>query len=322
MSSINLNRLGGSDAHSILHGYPRHPLEVYLRVRREMEVPEEERWEQMVGKVLEAPARTLFEEQQGVKVELSPSQEPKDRPWLRFSPDGTIPAWGCVWECKIHMSPRVRARYGDPGTAEVPPEYATQVQLYMDELDLDEAILTATFGFPPQANYVIPRDKSRGAQIQEALASFWERHVVPGVPPVLNLERAPQRALLELWSKTSGELVPATEATRADVELLRKFKAQMRAAEACTQELEGRIKAAIRDADGLDLGDGDKVTWKIQRGRRSGVEGAYKALADAVNLARMALQQGVPLLPEALPDPAQLLEELAPVGKTRVLRLK
>lgn len=260
---LDLRRLGGSDAGPVLNNSPRHALDVWLRITRDLETPGDAFYRDL-GKWAEPRIVAEVQDLYGVTVEKPATTERGDH--FRFSPDGIIKEWGDLLEVKFR-NPFMRDQYGEPGTDEVPEHEKLQVQFYLEMLDGPETgHLAAAFGGPRPVMYRIDRDKEAGKRIVEAMSAWYERHVVNGEMPAL--DGAASSTLNLIWAKDTGLVVQASPEDELDMRLLRRLKETMDRAKDVKEALEGRIKQKIADGSALE-GREMSMTWKRSRDTKS-----------------------------------------------------
>lgn len=260
---LDLRRLGGSDAGPVLNNSPRHALDVWLRITRDIETPGDAFYRDL-GKWAEPRIVSEIQELYGVTVEKPATTERGDH--FRFSPDGIIKEWGDLLEVKFR-NPFMRDQYGEPGTDEVPEHEKLQVQFYLEMLDGPETgHLAAAFGGPRPVMYRIDRDKEAGKRIVDEMSAWYERHVVKGEMPALG--GAESSLLNRIWTKDTGLVVAATPEDELDMRLLRRLKETMDRAKDVKEALEGRIKQRIADGSVIE-GREMSMTWKRSKDTKS-----------------------------------------------------
>lgn len=171
--------IGGSDVAAILGlSKWRTPLDVYLDKRGERaEQPDNPamRW----GRNLEPVVLAAYAEETGQDV-----RRPEgiiahaDHDWMLANLDGFTDEPRIV-EVK---TARAATGWGEPGTAEVPDDYALQVQHYMAVSGFELADIAVLIGGSDFRIYTVPADRQLQADVIEQLATFWQR-VQDGSPP-------------------------------------------------------------------------------------------------------------------------------------------
>lgn len=196
-------------------------------------------------------------------------------PFLAANPDGLVyphahigtslkDALGVV-DAKTR-SPFQRGRWGDTGTANVPPDEMCQVQWYCEILDLPVAYLAVFFDRTLHV-FVVPRDRELGAMMIEEATAFWNEYVIPKKEPPFEGAAANDY----LRRKYPHATEPLREAELDDDLLIERqilLKKQIAALETNLEAVEGSLKNRIGDAEGIQ-GRGYKASWYDIAGRNS-----------------------------------------------------
>lgn len=211
-----------------------------------------------------------------------------DNRWMVANPDriATIPHgignhaldWGHVLEIKT-----ARARgteWGEPGSDDIPTQYLLQVSWYLAIADLDFADLAVYFKSSDKIEqYRIHRDASLEAIMIDRADAFWREHIMTGIaPPVDGSDRCSEW----ITRRHPRNIEPLRSATTEEIRIGHRLVTAMAAAKAAEAELEeckNLVKQAIGDADGIDLGELGKITWKNAKGS---AKTDWKAVAEAV----------------------------------------
>lgn len=164
---------------------------------------------------------------------------------------------------------------------DVPLHYQAQVQAYMalhpsiQRFDVAASFYGLTKSFKV---FSVERDDEVIESIREAVKEFWEKHVVPDVPPPPTCE-ADCKAI---W-KVSSPLrkVYATDEVAAAVKSLKEMEARIKELEAGASAVKASIMAAMEDGEILVAPDGSKlVTWKSNKATK---KTDWEAVAKALN---------------------------------------
>ncbi len=164
---------------------------------------------------------------------------------------------------------------------DVPLHYQAQVQTYMAlHPSIQRFDVAASFyGFAKAFKvYHVERDDEVIESIREAVKAFWEKHVIPDVPPTPTCE-ADCKAI---W-KASNPLrkVYATDEVAKAVKSFKDMQARIKELEACAADVKASIMAAMEDGEILVAPDGAKlVTWKSNKATR---KTDWQAVAKALN---------------------------------------
>ncbi len=164
---------------------------------------------------------------------------------------------------------------------EVPLHYQAQVQTYMAlHPSIQRFDVAASFyGFAKSFKvFSVERDNEVIDSIREAVKEFWEKHVIPDVPPTPTCE-ADCKAI---W-KVSNPLrkVYATDEVAKAVKSFKDMEARIKELEAGASDLKASIMAAMEDGEILIGPDGAKLaTWKSNK---ASTKTDWEAIAVAMN---------------------------------------
>lgn len=164
---------------------------------------------------------------------------------------------------------------------DVPLHYQAQVQTYMALHPTIERfdVAASFYGFGKAFKvFSVERDNEVIEAIREAVKAFWEKHVVPDVPPP-PMSEADCKAL---W-KVSNPLrkVYATDEVALAVESFKEMEARIKELEAGASAVKASIMAAMEDGEVLIGPDGAKLaTWKTNKASK---KTDWEAVAKALN---------------------------------------
>ena len=254
--------IGGSDVAAILGlSKWKTPLDVYLdKTGQSPAQPDSE--PMLWGRLLEPLILNEFERRHGIVVERVEGiikQHPQ-YPWMLASLDGWAPDVPAVVECKTARS---SDGWGDAGTDEIPAYYQTQVAHYLAVTGAEIAFIPVLIGASDFRVYQVERDEQFVEDLIEAEASFWNEHVVAGVPP----EPVNAADAARLWARDTGETIEVAPEVSDDVEELQALKAQSKDLEERIGSIEDRLKIAFRDASTIACGGRKLATFKAQTRR-------------------------------------------------------
>jgi putative phage-type endonuclease len=259
--------IGGSDAAAILGLSPwRSPMDVWMEKRGLVdEDPNPERAFLMdLGARLEPVIAGLYERETGRDVVI-PAQgifRHKKHPVLLGTPDRLVADTRIGVELKTENL--FSDEFGDPGSAEVPIHYAIQCHHYMAIMDYsvwDVAVLHAGTRF---GIYTLVRDAELEAAMVDTLLSWWDRHIVAGVPPDLDGTEAWRNFLHTKFPKETLGLkkLEASESELvANLALVRAYEKSFKEQKA---RLENQLKEIIGEHSGVTSEYG-RVTWKLTK---------------------------------------------------------
>lgn len=166
--------------------------------------------------------------------------------------------------------------WGEEGTDEIPPYYATQCIHYLGLSGAqvcDVAVLIRGSDF---RRYIIERDEALIEQTQTFAAAWWERHVVADVAPAVQTV-GDARAL---WPRSGGASVTASAEIAAACIELAKVKGDLKELDARESELTAQICATLGEAEILADEDGRMLaSWKSDKDRTAV---AWQKLAEAL----------------------------------------
>lgn len=261
-----------------------------------LDLPEEEVGlsdPRVVGQVYERPMIEYAARLHGFHVSPKPpTLVHPEHSWVRATPDGII--WSeaapriktfrrrpgfevATLDAKWITNAESAAGFGEPGTDEVPEEYALQGLWQMACTGLRRHLLVASmFGRAPQV-WVIERDDDLLADVFQVAERFWFDYVVTGIEPPWDGSDEADAALdrrFPMAKAPKHEKAPedVAETMRAYVRARTKREHANHMVSALGQE----IKAAIGDGRGFYTSDGFRATW-------SGKDGARRLLVRAPN---------------------------------------
>lgn len=166
-------------------------------------------------------------------------------------------------EVKTVWSGRSANKWGEEGTANVPPHYATQATLYM-ALTGRERWDFAALMYGQVRVYTMWRDRAKEQEMLDYLCKWWDNHVVAGTPPEPTGSEADLQYLKTRWSETTGEVLQANEAVSNIVTTYIQSKDMIASLESTMSAQEAVLKSIIADADGLH-GEGFKISWRHRK---------------------------------------------------------
>jgi putative phage-type endonuclease len=251
--------IGGSDVAAILGlSKWRTPLDVYLDKRGERgDQPDNQAmaW----GRRLESAVLSAYAEETRQDVRRPEGIIAHARfDWMLANLDGFTDEPRVV-EVK---TARTASGWGEPGTNEVPDDYALQVQHYMAVTGFDVADIAVLIGGSDFRIYTVPADPQLQADVIEQLAAFWQRVQDGDPPPPVSYADAVQR----YGHSAAVGAVQADRAARDAYAALRVIRERMAALEAQEAEAKAALLNALGEA-GDTLTDNGKTlaTWKLAK---------------------------------------------------------
>lgn len=148
---------------------------------------------------------------------------------------------------------------------EIPLHYQAQGQWSMLVTGFDQVEFVVLHNARRLETYTLKADYDDQQALLAAASDFWENHVLAEVPPPVSGDDNKALNLVYPWHEEESE-VPV------EVELVKELvaiKAEQKLLESRRDDLEARIKEALKDAEiGVD-DDGEKiVSWKTQSNNR------------------------------------------------------
>jgi putative phage-type endonuclease len=250
--------IGGSDVAAIL-GLSKwtSPVEVWLDKLGRLP-PKEETPAMRWGSLKEPLILDEFSRATGMEVRRGlPMQASEDHPFMLATIDGLVEDRQAIVEAKTAM---FAEGWGEPGTAEIPAYYLTQVTHYMAVTGAVVAFVPVLIGSSDFRIYEVERDESLIADLVEAERSFWFDHVLAGVEP----EPVSKEDALLLWARDNGTTVDVDEDVAADVERLKALKAEITLLEERAALIDDRVRIAFREAAQLRFNGEVIATYKGQ----------------------------------------------------------
>lgn len=152
-------------------------------------------------------------------------------------------------------------KWGEPGTQDVPDDYAIQAHWLMSIFDVGHWDIAAFFGGNDLCIYPIKRDLEIEAELLEAGERFWHDHVLANVPPPMGNSPRTSEYLKAKYPSSSGQLRKPSPDELNLIERYRGVRANFDAAKDEKESLENQIKNSIGSDDGLSTARGN-VTWR------------------------------------------------------------
>lgn len=205
----------------------------------------------------ENPNRYLDEEHPFLAAEvdfefcMSPAVRAKfpDRADFAAIPDGTL----LNGEIKT-VHPFKASEWGEEGSEDVPIHYAAQVMHGLGVTKRPAALVAALFGLDSLVCFPVLRDEETIAAMRAKAVTFWNEHVLQGVPP----DPVNTDDVKRLYSKFKGKPVSLSNEAHEALLALEDLRSKARQLKADEQELEWRIARCIAFDWGVMIVTGDK----------------------------------------------------------------
>ncbi len=257
--------ISGTDVSAILGINPwASALDVWLDKRGQAEAKAETMAMKM-GNLLEPVVAQLYAEETGAALVEPGFMRHQARDWHIGTPD-RLTMDRILLEIKTSRNDR---EWGEPGTDQIPRHYLTQVAWYLALTDFQTAHVAVLIGASDYRRYEIARDLDLEAVLLERCEAFWRANVLGGQMPAIDGSESAARYIAQRFPRNVNPLRPATPEELNLARRLAAARAATAAAEREQTEAENMLKAAIGDAEGIDLGDLGKITWKATKPRET-----------------------------------------------------
>lgn len=252
--------IGGSDVAAILGLSPwRTPLDVWLDKTGQGQ-PLAESAPMHWGSLLEPVILDEFQRETGLQVTRNlPMFQHAEHGWMLANIDGATD--GGIVEAKTARSDK---DWGEPGSAEIPVYYQTQVAHYLAVTGAHLAYVPVLIGASDFRIYQVERDDAFVSDLIEAERAFWVDHVQAGAPP------APVNAAdaLKLWARDNGATIEADDILAAQIVGLKALKAQAKEIEERIGTMDDAVRIAFGEAATITHAGQVLATYKAQTARR------------------------------------------------------
>lgn len=261
---IRRRGIGGSDASAVagLNRY-KSPVGVFLDKTGQIE-PDEAGEAAYWGNVLEDVVAREFTIQTGLRVQRSNKlyQHPEHK-FMLGNVDRLILDKGGrglgILECKTASAYKL----GEWEDDQVPDEYAIQLQHYMAVLGVDYGYFAVLIGGQRFQYKLVERNDKIIDSLVQIEDEFWNRHVVPGIPPMIDGSDASVNLLNQLYPISA----PASEVILDDkqagiVRQLQVAKEDAAVAAEQVKRYENELKSIMGENE-LAIHNGDTLlSWK------------------------------------------------------------
>lgn len=248
------NFIGSSDAPAILGVDPyKSRLSVFMEkvfdvddIKNEGQVARGNRWE--------APLLDWAEEKLGVTIERNVSVKHPTDIICAANLDGLVVGRPEGVEAKFTG---LAEEFGEEGTDQIPEKVIVQGhhQMYVKDLELVWVpVLLARMGRPQEVMFRVGRNEDLITYMVEREHEFWERHVLPKIPPPL--DGPPALDVIKRIRRIEGEVVPI------DPDLVAAWEAAKIAKKAAEESEESAKSAVLASLGDAEIGDyGDPSRW-------------------------------------------------------------
>lgn len=260
--SADRGYIGGGNIAGILGVSPyKSPLDEYLTITGQGEPEDDSRARFFKRrKALEPFAAEVFEQETGLKMVATNRRYHDDElPFVRAEIDFET-SDGCNGETKT-VHPLAAGEWGPSGSDEIPLYVAAQVMHGLGvRRDVEATWVHALVGLDDDRIYRIERDDELIATIRKHEAEFWNRHVLPLVPP----DAMTPGDLRRLYPTDAGTIVEADAEMLEAINRLRDIKNQLKPLEDEFDAVKHQVQLYMRGAAVLHLEGKPLATWKAQ----------------------------------------------------------
>lgn len=273
--------LGGSDAAAAC-GLSRwvSRYDLWLEKTGKLKVDDRELREELEwGKLLEEPVAQRYATLNGRKVRrVNQAIVHPQYPFIRGHIDRTVERGEDKGAPKRILEVKTsgfRDEWGEAGSEDIPIEYAAQCQVYNELAKADICDVAALFFGRRYAQFELPYDKETADMLIGGMVEFWEKHVIPDIPPEPTTFAGAQHR----WPTLSNKSRTATlEEIELMVRLQRTAELRLRA-EKDEEQLKAELRAMAQHNEELTAPQteaGEKrfvlMTLYAQRSQRIDVE--------------------------------------------------
>ncbi len=250
--------IGGPDAATLCGLNPwSTPYEIWARkTGRVGDVEMNEKME--LGLLMEEPILKHYEKREGVHLDYPGTVIDDGYKYLGGSPDAEVRGQNKGVEAKL-VGMSMASKFGEDGSDEVAELYFAQCQWYMGLMDYPLWDLCALIGTDYKV-FHLERDPEIIGLMRDRAHKFWKDHVLADVPP--EVAAGDTDVLKKMFPQNQGSFRMAEPEDMINAELLRGVRQGEAALKEQKAVLENTLKERIQDADGLDLGEDGKITWR------------------------------------------------------------
>lgn len=258
--------IGGTDSPAIMGlSEWKGPYEVYLEKLGIVKKPIDNPYTQ-IGRALEPLVAELFQTRFECKLVKGEFFKSAEIPWLFASPDFIYDGLPIGMDCKVVISPYVLHKWGESDSDKIPLDYWGQGQHYMRAKGYNEWHFGALMPDGRVHRFILKADKTYQAMMVDMCGEFWEKHVLKGIEPTPTPSRMVSEYLIARYPKNKKEMLKTIDATTREViDELASIRAKIAPLNTEKKACELFLKAVIGDADGIDLEEDGKITWKLTK---------------------------------------------------------
>lgn len=261
--------IGGSDI-GIICGYSKYktPLKIYLeKIDKgpvvEKEVSRKAYW----GNVLEPVIIDEYAKRTGNAIEIykEPIRHPKYQ-YLAANIDAFVNNREFILEIKT-TGIKNKDKWGVQGTSEVPKLFYFQAAWYSAICDVSKVVFIVLIGGQEDREYIYIKDKAFEEKLIKIGCNFWNRHIVPQIPP----PPVNNRDILLLHPISKDIPIVANDNMKEIVSELKELKLQGKTTDKKIESLSFEVQKYMENHNVLldDMGNA-LITWNnTKKGNRT-----------------------------------------------------
>jgi putative phage-type endonuclease len=247
--------LGATDLAAIAgkHKY-KTALDVYLEKRGEKPRGETNRKAE-AGLALEPLIRRWYAEEIGQNILPGRTVRHPEYPFIGVNTDGEIEGQDILVEIKT-MDFCTREEWGSPGTDQIPSAYLIQAVTQIGVLVANgehrsmNVVVKCDRGTMEIEEYIVQPAPELFATILELGVSFWNNHILKGIPPAPTTDDIDN--LLYLYPKSTGEMLISDSMVDAMVSELADIVTDLKPLDKRNEEIRKQLKIIIGGNAGID----------------------------------------------------------------------
>lgn len=146
---------------------------------------------------------------------------------------------------------------GNPGTGEVPKNWAIQCMWYLMLTDKEKAHLLV-YANDRTSEYIIHRDKEIEKALRERAIDFWNNHVLADIPPLPTTPKEIGR----YYSRANGKAIEATHEILHFHAELKEVKENIKQLEKREEFIKSQLQVYMQENEALQINGALLATWK------------------------------------------------------------
>jgi putative phage-type endonuclease len=274
--------IGGGNIGGMLGLSPyKTPLDEYQTIMGLAEAPDAEKLRFFKRrKAFEPLAAEIFEEETGKRiVRMNHRYGHAQHDFIRAEIDAETGDSINVEIKTVH--PYAAKAWGESGSDDLPEYVAAQALHGLAVTGRDLAYVLALIGLDDVRIYPVARDDDACEALVKFECDFWERYVLPKIPP----DPTSLADMAKRWPRDTGATVTASQEIEIYCRELAELKANIKTLEGKKAKCEAAIKAQLGEAATLiDLQGKTLATWKTSTSKQldtKALRSAHPQLADA-----------------------------------------